>query len=707
MYNSLPPHKRMIRTESYRTAPYPVDEAERLIRLAGLPVTEGDHFGELDQIASLTARVLGTPVCFVSLVGMEKVWFLARIGLETAALPRDRSVCQHAILSDGVFAAPHLTGARLPTVGGMCSYLGAPILTGTGQSALGVLAVMDRHQRHWTPEEVMVLQQFADMVEKQFDRMGMVMAWQSAPLAMVLLDENGACVLANPALARLTGRSVVALEGSSLGSIILGADRQVFRAMLAYTLQHQESPTRRELRYARLSGEVVLGGTSMAPLRGASRQAICIIRDISLERRRDARSDVVAKVREELGAPIAALRALLQQEPPPVPSLAEGLKQLDHLIEARMGDIYARFQAEAALMASEQRLRTVVENLAGLIVVLDDRGRIVDLNAVALRTLEWEYDAILGQSLQVVQPDFCDATCSDWLRRCTERQEHDSLPMQQVKWIRKEGAGLRLELRWLMMDWNGPGRLVVIGHDVTEAQQRQALLEQERQVLEMRVQDRTDALTAQRKLEEELKRSISEKDTLLREIHHRVKNNLQIVSSLLRLQVDHMPAGRAQEMLTESVLRVRSMAMIHEQLYNSPSLEQVDLGAYTRRLVETLRYTLAPALRVTVRSTDIQVTVETAVPIGLMLNELVTNAFKYGTVPGTLQSEDVLVELVEGRRQLRLLVRDWGPGLPEGMALENSTSLGLKLVRTLSRQLKGTLELRNQDGAVFELTCPL
>lgn len=696
-------------TTFLRPGTFPADEAERVLRLASLPLSESERYSELDQLVGLVARVLGGDACFVSLVGADQVRMLAKVGPLEERIPRQLSVCQYTILNDQVMAISDLSATPGLGTGDFAAYLAVPILAGVGQSALGVLGVMDRHPRSWSPEEIGILRDFAAMVETKIERLGMVMAWQSSPVAMVLLDAGGRCVMVNPALARMIGRSVATLEGRHLSTVVLGPDRQVLSAMLSYTLQNNDSPTRRELRYVRLSGEVVRGGTSMAPLRNGARQAICIIRDISLERSRDARSGVVARVRQELVEPIATLRSLVCRLPEPQPEMEEGLNQLDELIEVRMGDIYARFQAEAALVASEQRLRTVVENLAGLIVVLDDRGRIVDLNAVVLRTLGWDYDALVGQNFHLVQPDFCDDSCRQWLIRCTERDEGsgDVLPLQRVEWLRKGGGKLVLDLRWLVMDWNGPGRLVVIGHDVTEAQQRQSELEQERHVLELRVQDRTDALAAQRKLEEVLTQSISEKDTLLKEIHHRVKNNLQVVSSLLRLQVDHMPAGKAQAMLMESVMRVRSMAMIHEQLYSSPSLERVDLGAYTSRLVETLRYTLAPQQKVTVCSSPIEVTVETAVPIGLILNELITNAFKYGCSGPSDRPEDVRVELNVGRQQLHIRVRDWGPGLPEGLVLEKSSSLGLKLVRTLSRQIKGKLELRNEDGAVFEMVCPV
>ena len=212
----------------------------------------------------------------------------------------------------------------------------------------------------------------------------------------------------------------------------------------------------------------------------------------------------------------------------------------------------------------------------------------------------------------------------------------------------------------------------------------------------------------------EVTRSLREKETLLQEIHHRVKNNLQIISSLLMLQADQMPADVGRARLEESVHRVRSMALIHEQLYGAESLERIELGAYARQLAESLRHALAPAARVEVTSSPTEVTVEVAVPLGLILNELLTNAFKYGlrssthaAPPGRTGPDcDVRLEIGSAGDTVRLAVTDSGPGLPPGFAAAPPTTLGLQVVRSLCRQLRGKLTVSSDDGARFELTCP-
>jgi two-component sensor histidine kinase len=207
--------------------------------------------------------------------------------------------------------------------------------------------------------------------------------------------------------------------------------------------------------------------------------------------------------------------------------------------------------------------------------------------------------------------------------------------------------------------------------------------------------------------------SLREKETLLKEIHHRVKNNLQIISSLLMLQSDQMPSELGKKLLAESVFRVRSMALIHEQLYGVESLQFIDFGDYARVLTDSLRATLAPSAVVEVVTDVVEVTVELAVPLGLILNELLTNAFKYGLdsphgfFPGPRRIEaDVRVEVGLEDGRIRLAVIDAGPGLPADFDPKTSPTLGLQLIRSLNRQLRGELQCDVRHGSRFTVRCP-
>jgi two-component sensor histidine kinase len=208
--------------------------------------------------------------------------------------------------------------------------------------------------------------------------------------------------------------------------------------------------------------------------------------------------------------------------------------------------------------------------------------------------------------------------------------------------------------------------------------------------------------------EQELRRSLQEKETLLQEVHHRVKNNLQIVSSLLKLQGDSLTDRSAAAALKESQQRVLSMAMIHERLYAGKQMAEIEFDNYARDLVHELVYSCAGRKgNVTGRILPpaIRLNIGQAIPCGLILNELVTNALKYA-YPESGTGE-VLVELnetPEGR--IRLAVSDHGKGLPPDFDWKNSKSLGLRIVDVLAKQLGGTFTVQSGERTMFVLDFP-
>ncbi len=213
-------------------------------------------------------------------------------------------------------------------------------------------------------------------------------------------------------------------------------------------------------------------------------------------------------------------------------------------------------------------------------------------------------------------------------------------------------------------------------------------------------------VTERRQTEERIKASLEEKEVLLKEIHHRVKNNLQIVSSLLYLQAARTEDCEAISVLRESQDRVRSMALIHERLYQSPNLASVDMAEYTKALVSELKHSHRVAdslVRLTLTIEDLHLSVTEAIPCGLIINELVSNAFKHAFPGGT--AGEVFIELKrKNQNSYMLMVRDSGVGFPEQVDFRNSPSLGLTLVNSLVNQLEGTIELDRSGGTAFLIT---
>ncbi len=207
---------------------------------------------------------------------------------------------------------------------------------------------------------------------------------------------------------------------------------------------------------------------------------------------------------------------------------------------------------------------------------------------------------------------------------------------------------------------------------------------------------------------QDLHSALSEKETLLREIHHRVKNNLQIIASLLNLQTDRTEDPEAIQVLAEAADRVQSMALVHTMLYGSADLTSIDAGAYLRTLaLQIVRGTSAEThgVELRFRLESLQLDTDRAVPVGLIVNELVTNALKYGVgLPGSGFIEVGLARTAAGAE---VSVVDSGARLPRDFRPEKVETLGMQLVLNLTRQLKGRVEFAVGEDTRFRIHFPL
>ncbi len=216
-----------------------------------------------------------------------------------------------------------------------------------------------------------------------------------------------------------------------------------------------------------------------------------------------------------------------------------------------------------------------------------------------------------------------------------------------------------------------------------------------------------DRLTASlRESTDRLRASLEEKEVLLKEIHHRVKNNMQVVSSLVALHAEALQDGTLREVLQEVTHRVRSMALVHEKLYQSADLAQVEFAGYTESLLRYLwgAHGVAAGIRLELDLAPVSLPVNVAVPCGLILNELVGNALKHAF--RGRDSGEVAVTLGKSEQgQVRLTVRDNGVGLPAGLDWRQGRSLGLRLAQMLGCQLGATVDVRTQtgEGTEFEV----
>lgn len=217
-------------------------------------------------------------------------------------------------------------------------------------------------------------------------------------------------------------------------------------------------------------------------------------------------------------------------------------------------------------------------------------------------------------------------------------------------------------------------------------------------------------ISESKRAEAELKRALEEKELLLREIHHRVKNNMQVISSLLILQTEQVTNPALRQALTVSQNRVKTMAMIHESLYRTGNLAAINLQDYLERLCGDMYLALASGgvrIAFDIQARDVLMNIDQAVPCGLIINELVTNAIKYAFEPGG-RGRIIIQAGLTGPDRLRIRVADDGRGLPPDFDLERHAGLGLNLVQGLAeRQLKGSFRLGGGPGVQAVVSIPL
>jgi PAS domain S-box-containing protein len=368
-------------------------------------------------------------------------------------------------------------------------------------------------------------------------------------------------------------------------------------------------------------------------------------------------------------------------------------------------DVSARKQAGAALHASEERFRFLVESVQDYaIYLLDPEGRIVTWNTGAERIKGYTAAEVLGRPFhRFFSPD---EQARGTPTRLLAQAAEDGHYVGEGWRVRKDGSQFWASVVITALR-ETDGRLrgfAKVTRDITERRTAEQALAAANAQLEHRVAARTAELQA---LTTQLEASLQEKEVLLKEIHHRVKNNLQVVSSLLALQEHTIDDSRLLAFFHESERRIHAMALVHETLYETNDLGWVNLGLYIPALSAQLRRAYgveADRVAVHLQVADVRLPLETAVPCGLIVSELLSNCFKHAFPAG--QTGDVTVTLTHDADHLILCVRDSGCGVPEDLDVGNTESLGFQLVNALTDQLQGTLTLARDAGTAVTLTFP-
>jgi two-component sensor histidine kinase len=226
------------------------------------------------------------------------------------------------------------------------------------------------------------------------------------------------------------------------------------------------------------------------------------------------------------------------------------------------------------------------------------------------------------------------------------------------------------------------------------------------------VMDLIQNITGRKQAEEQIRSALAEKEVLLREIHHRVKNNLAALISLIELQAESILNPETLQFFKELRARVRTMALVHENLYQTENLARVNFGAYLDNLMVDLFHLFGAiqAVDLVTDFADVYLNIDTAIPCGLIVNEIITNALKYAFPEGKPCIErgesDCKIRVIlrrEANNRFTLLISDNGVGLPPNPDWRNTQTLGFQLVQILSRQLRAEIELDTRNGTAFQI----
>lgn len=350
-------------------------------------------------------------------------------------------------------------------------------------------------------------------------------------------------------------------------------------------------------------------------------------------------------------------------------------------------EITARRRAEQKMIESEQRYRLIAENTTDYISILDFKGKFIYLSP-SHEQMGYKPEELIGKSgLDMIRPEdrkvlmpilskYMTMKMKDLLR--LEKKRASELIKFRFPDTSKKGHILEATVNLVKLKKGGRYHILMISRDIT-----------------------------QRELDEtKLRASLREKEVMLQEIHHRVKNNMQIIISLIRLQASEIKDPRDSELFKRTQDRIRSMALIHEKLYQSQDLARVNFAKYLESFVVHLfnTYSIDPRLiKLNLDLEEIKTDINRAIPLGLIFNELVSNSFKHAFPEG--RKGEVSISLRGGgkREENVLVVKDNGVGIPEKMDIKKPQTLGLQLVNDLVKQIKGGLSVSKESGTQIEI----
>jgi len=381
-------------------------------------------------------------------------------------------------------------------------------------------------------------------------------------------------------------------------------------------------------------------------------------------------------------------------------------------------DITNLKQIEAALRESETRYKNLVE-LSPEAVFVHQEGIIVYLNPAGLKILgAIDHEEFIGKPvLDFTHPDYHEIT-KKRIRQMHKRKT--ALSPIELKYIRSDKKIIDVVSTGTYIEYFGKPSILSVSRDITDQKLAELALKGAHDDLELRIEQRTAELAKSNELlknemkerkqgEDKIRTSLKEKDVLLKEIHHRVRNNLQVISSLLQLARTRTDNKEASDLLLESYSRIHTMGLIHSQLYQSDRFDKIDMHQHLQEVVTNLSQLYGNDRFVTlvISNANIYLSLTQAIPCAIAINQLISNVFKHAYPKGEKGTVEVFMEQTPDGK-LRVTVKDHGIGIPKEIDIFETESLGLKLTRNLVlHQLKGQLQITRNNGTEALLEFPV
>lgn len=352
-------------------------------------------------------------------------------------------------------------------------------------------------------------------------------------------------------------------------------------------------------------------------------------------------------------------------------------REVDQKTRSLRMEIVEHKRAKDTIKMSENRYRSLYNDTPAMLQSIDSSGKLISISDFWCHALGYSRHEVAGRHVT----EFLTEESKRYATETTLPEFFNKGYANNIEYqfVKKNGEIVDILLSSIL-EKDGDGnaiRSLAVLHDITERKQA----------------------------EEQIKSNLKEKETLLQEIHHRVKNNMQLISSLLKLQANSIKDERVTTALTDSWNRIQAMSAVHEILYQSETLSSIDMDAYLSKLGRMVfqNYTISSYINLKIEVENVLIGVKRASPVGLIVNELISNSLKYAFPDKSKGEIKIRLQRIE-QEQIELIYMDDGIGIPKDFDWYNAKSMGLNLVKILCEdQLKGSIKLNRDQGTCFVL----